>query len=75
MSEFTGEGLFQLDSRTLLSIEDLRIKLRARNSTDVIRNALALLKIAVDNADPDSLVIRMPAKDGGWLRVDLKANS
>ena len=71
MSEI--KGTFQLDTRTLSAIDELRVKLRARSSSDVIRNALALLKVAVDNAD-DSLVIRIPTRTGEFIAVDLKVN-
>ena len=75
MSDFRSEASFRLDTRTLRSIEELGIKLRATSSTDVIRNALSLLKVAVDNADPDSLVVVMLNKDGEPLKVDLKASN
>ena len=69
------EGIFQLEPRTLRAVEDLREKLRARSSSEVIRNALSLLKIAVDNADPESLVIVLQTKEGKFITVDLKANN
>jgi hypothetical protein len=72
MPDLGPEGLFQLDERSLKAISELQYRLRAQSSAEVIRNALALLKIAVDNADPDSLVITIVGRDGKFLKVDLK---
>ena len=68
-----SDGIFQLDRASLNAIEDLRRRLGAESSSDVISNALALLKVAVDNADPDSLVILIQSRNGGFLTVDLKS--
>jgi len=71
MSDSREDALDLLDSRTVRSISDLQDKLRANSITEVIGNALALLKIAVDNATQD-MVITMISRDERRLKVDLK---
>jgi len=71
MSDSREDALVRLDSRTVRSISDLQDKLRANSITEVIGNALALLKIAVDNATQD-MVITMISRDERRLKVDLK---
>jgi hypothetical protein len=63
-----AQTTFEIDEATLEALEDLKEKFGVRSNANVIRKALALARVAMQNMNPDrTLVIVRP--DGVHITV------
>lgn len=63
---------YTVDETMERSIEDIRKALGATSNGEVIRRAVALMKLAVDSADKDGRVEIVDKNDGVLQRIPLR---
>ena len=63
---------YTVDETMERSIEDIRKALGATSNGEVIRRAIALMKLAVDSADKDGRVEIVDKNDGVLQRIPLR---